>query len=478
MYSSQSLRFRVAGIGCLSSGCNRQARTRLIGERMVLPVLALIGLLIGMTGAHAAGRVALVLVAEDYQRLQRSVVGLKRGRDVADALTARGFDTKLSNNPSNAESRANLRDFSVRIKGADIAIVVLIGHGTSSAGQTFFLPVNTEITRATDLLSRGLSIGSVAQITGGAAQGGVFVFMTVPRFDTPVEGLDARPQFLGEPAQNVFAVFANSSKMPVSRFDVISVEGADALAAALRRPEANLRDLVRAAASGELGLVAGNAPEQSLSAVPVAPAPTKPAAGTDVAPAAQQADADLKLKAERLAREQTEQKLRDEQAKAEQAKLTMSKAQAELEKAQADARKAQADAERARADAEVAKANVEQARADADNMRLQTEALTATTKAQIERANAKAAETTAAAQAAAQPGSPLANPIDERLLGQKQRQLIQSRLHALSLYTGPIDSVMGPLTREAIMGFQRSRRADVTGFLTPDQFNELTLETK
>jgi peptidoglycan hydrolase-like protein with peptidoglycan-binding domain len=43
----------------------------------------------------------------------------------------------------------------------------------------------------------------------------------------------------------------------------------------------------------------------------------------------------------------------------------------------------------------------------------------------------------------------------------------------MSLYTGPIDSIMGPLTREAIMGYQRSKGAKVTGYLTPEQFQAL-----
>ena len=36
----------------------------------------------------------------------------------------------------------------------------------------------------------------------------------------------------------------------------------------------------------------------------------------------------------------------------------------------------------------------------------------------------------------------------------------------MGFYTGPIDAIMGPLTREAIMGFQKSRGAKVTGYLT------------
>jgi peptidoglycan hydrolase-like protein with peptidoglycan-binding domain len=63
--------------------------------------------------------------------------------------------------------------------------------------------------------------------------------------------------------------------------------------------------------------------------------------------------------------------------------------------------------------------------------------------------------------------------IEDAQLGQKQRRLIQQRLRDLGLYTGPLDAIMGPLTREAIMGYQRSRNAAVTGYLTPEQFDAL-----
>jgi peptidoglycan hydrolase-like protein with peptidoglycan-binding domain len=54
--------------------------------------------------------------------------------------------------------------------------------------------------------------------------------------------------------------------------------------------------------------------------------------------------------------------------------------------------------------------------------------------------------------------------------------MIQKRLHELGLYTGPLDAIMGPLTREAIMGFQKSRGASVTGYLTGDQFEALLVK--
>src|SRR6476469_1471342 len=88
--------------------------------------------LAGATAAHAAGRVAMVMVAEDYQKLQKSMVGAKRAGDIAEALKARGVDVTLSANPSNSSARANLRHFASKAAGDDVAIVVLLGHGTTA----------------------------------------------------------------------------------------------------------------------------------------------------------------------------------------------------------------------------------------------------------------------------------------------------------------------------------------------------------
>jgi hypothetical protein len=394
-----------------------------------------------LTTAYAAGRIALVLTAEDYQKLPKSSIGIRRGAEIAEALKARGFDVIVSHNPTNATARASLRDFAAKTVGADLAFVVLIGHGVAWGGQTFFLTTNTELGRATDLLSRALSTTNIAQIVGRAQTGGVFFLMTSPSFESTIEGLDARPQFNSEVPKNAVTIFSSSARIPVSRIDAAGEQAADALTKLLQQPTPSLNEAIKVASNGSLGSVFGHVDEislakpaaalaaQSVSSIPPQPAST--VTGTE--------QIEGKLEAERRAREQAEARARDEQLRAE-------KAHAELLKAQADAKKAQADVERAQADAERAKQEAKRVEA----------------QAQI-----------AAAQAEELRHVSVAAPIDDTQLGQKQRRLIQQRLRELGLYTGPVDAIMGPLTREAIMGYQRSRNAAVTGYLTAEQFNAL-----
>ena len=406
-----------------------------------LVVVFVLSLLLSFTSAHAAGRIALVLTAEDYQKLPKSSIGTKRGAEIADALKARGFEVIVSPNPSNATARANLRDFAAKTEGADLAFVVLIGHGVAWGGQTFFLTANTEIGRATDLLSRALSTTNIAQIVGRAQTGGVFFFMTSPTFESAIEGLDARPQFTSDVPKNTVTIFSSSARIPVSRIDAAGEQAAEALAKLLQQPSPSLNEAVKVAANGSLGAVFGRVDEISLAKPAPAPvAPPVAAISPQPAPAVPKTDEiQGKLEAERRAREQAESRARDEQLRAE-------RAQAEVLKAQADAKKAQADVERAQADAEKAKQEAKRVEA----------------QAQI-----------AAAQAEGLRHAPAVAMIEDAQLGQKQRRLIQQRLRELGLYTGPIDAIMGPLTREAIMGYQRSRSAAITGYLTAEQFDTL-----
>lgn len=398
-------------------------------------------LLMSTVTARAAGRVALVLTAEDYQKIPKSSIGTKRGTDIAEALKARGFEVIVSPNPTNATARANLRDFAAKAEGADLAFVVLIGHGVAWGGQTFFLATNTELGRASDLLSRALSTTNIAQIVGRAQTGGVFFFMTSPSFETAIEGLDARPQFASDVPKNAVTTFSSSSRIPVSRIDAAGEQAAEALAKLLQQPSPSLNEAIKVASNGSMGAVFGSVQEISLAKPAPAPAaPSVAAIAPQAAPVVQKSeDVEEKLEAERRAREQAELRARDDRLRAE-------RAQAEILKAQADAKKAQADVERAQAEAEKAKQEAKRVEA----------------QAQI-----------AAAQAEQLRHVPAAAPIEDSQLGQRQRRLIQQRLRELGLYTGPIDAIMGPLTREAIMGYQKSRSAAVTGYLTAEQFDTL-----
>jgi hypothetical protein len=242
-------------------------------------MLALSLTFLAASQAHAGRRVALLLVAEDYSNFDRSAVGVTRGLEIAGLLRARDFDVIVSANPTNATGRAALSDFLVKVKGADLAIVLLIGHGVSASGQTFFLPQNAMVERSTDLFSQGLSIATMIHIAGNAQVAGVCFLMTAPNFPTPLDDVELRPRVDGKLSANVIAAFSNSTRTPASRVAAAASEAADTIATLLRQnSHASLRQFSSACANEEQGMTIGEALDLDLVTTPAQTASQQPPA--------------------------------------------------------------------------------------------------------------------------------------------------------------------------------------------------------
>jgi hypothetical protein len=54
-------------------------------------------------------------------------------------------------------------------------------------------------------------------------------------------------------------------------------------------------------------------------------------------------------------------------------------------------------------------------------------------------------------------------------------QAVQTQLMQLGYYTGPIDGMFGPTTRDAVVKYQIAKRLSVTGSLSPDTLQSLGL---
>ncbi|MDX2287821.1 MAG: peptidoglycan-binding protein [Hyphomicrobiaceae bacterium] len=394
----------------------------------VYTLFALIALCSGSQSVHAASdRVALIMAVQDYGHFAKAPVPIATAQKLADALTAQGFDVLLSKNPNNADARAMLRDFAGKADGANAALVVLMGHGASSGGRTYFLPSNAEITRDSDLLSRALALPSVVQLVGRAKFGGVLFTMTVADISSTLQSISARPSFPGEPPENVVVVFSSSDKVPVSRVDRVSEQAAADLADAAAEKPLLAEVLVNAAAAGGVGKVYGKVPALDLSKAPEPVVAANPSSGV----AAREVEA--RRDAERRARE-AEERVRDAEARARDAE----------ERARAEARRAQ----------------------------------DATAKSAVLSERGTSGTPAAAQPAAPADGAGASDDTDslrvvEALFGRAKRKRIQFELKKRAFYTGPIDAIFGDLTRQAIMEYQKSLGVQETGYLTPLQLQDL-----
>jgi hypothetical protein len=415
-----------------------------------------------MHPAGAGGRVAIVLTAEDYVVLNRSLVGIKRGKEIAEQLRARGFDVILAANPTDATARAALHDFHAKVSGTDLSLAVLIGHGTATGGQTFFLPTNAAIERSTDLFTRGLSITNIAHIVSQAGVGGVCFLMTSPRFANPIDGIDMRPHFDVEVVKNVVVGFSNSAKNPVSGIDAVAGLAAKEIVDLLQKqPHADLRQLFAACTSQE-GSVYGSPAVVDLAA-PVIVANTQ---GTDELARQLKSEKEARAAAEKQAREA------DERAKRAEAREAEERAKRQTEARDAEERAKQAEAREAEERAKQAEAREAEERA-----KRQTEARDAEERAKQVEAKANTPSSPPAQAPSAPIDSVAALQALEKLLDPHKVRRIQVLLAKMGFYQGPIDAIIGPLTRDAIKRYQRLNGTQETGYLTPEELKALTSPT-
>lgn len=379
--------------------------------RVATSLLVLAFAIAAAVPAYAASdRIALVLGAQEYTALNKSAIAVKQAENIASALAGQGFDVTTVKNPTDAVARASLREFANKAQAAQVALVIVTGHGVTFDGRTYFIPVNTEITRPTDLLSRALAVPSIAQIAGRARTGAVFFLMTVAELPSTMQGLASRPSG-AEPDANVVVVYSTSDKIPVSSVDRASEQAARDFATAATERQLRLSTLITAAMAGGVGKTVGSVTDLSLLPPP---------------PTAQPKDTSAQLS-------QAEQRAREAEARAQRAE----------ESARAEARKAEAA--------------------------IKAEAATKAEAASKATPPAPAAEAAPPPQAAKPAEDAQALELVEQMFGPPQRKQIQVKLKRLGFYKGPIDALFLDLTRQAIKDYQDSLKQPATGYLTPNQ---------
>ena len=375
-------------------------------------------------GAQASGRVALVLACEKYENFKDSSVGVEWAGELGQALKERNFDVTVATNRNDAQTRAVLREFSLKAEGADFALIVVSGHLVTYQNQSFYLPQNAKIQRATDLFSRSLSLTSIADIGGKAKSAALLLLMTVPDIPSTVSGVDTRPATGGQQAANVITVFSSSPRVPVSGVDRVSEQAAEKLLAVAREEPLTLAALVNGASADGVGQVFGTISDINLSA----PLPrSKPEDGSkvEILQATQATEAAAKAQAEAELRARVASIARD---------------QAEAERRATD--------KRLREEKERARLAEERAR-DAEQRAQQAQ------------------------QATTQVADTQSLQVVEDVLSFNERGGVQRRLQSLRLYRGGVDGVFGEQTRVAIKAFQQLSGEPETGYLTRSQFERL-----
>ncbi len=110
-----------------------------------------IALVLTSVAAFADTRVALVVGNANYAAATPLANPKNDANAIGTALERLGFDVLLGIDQKNTDLRALIRDFSLAVDGADLALFYYAGHGLQVAGKNYLIPVDAKLEREADL---------------------------------------------------------------------------------------------------------------------------------------------------------------------------------------------------------------------------------------------------------------------------------------------------------------------------------------
>src|SRR3977135_2703758 len=119
------------------------------------------GTLSSATAQHQEKRIALVVGNGAYAKSPLATAANDAGL-IAQTLQAAGFDVVGARDLDGDTLRKSFRDFIQKAQASGpgtVAMVYLAGYGIQLAGENYFIPVDSTISRDTDVPTEGLRIG-------------------------------------------------------------------------------------------------------------------------------------------------------------------------------------------------------------------------------------------------------------------------------------------------------------------------------
>jgi uncharacterized protein len=131
--------------------------------RTVVALVSLFCLAASMAPAVAGTRLALVLGNSKYQAVPALDNPSNDAADLAQALRSVGFEVIEQRDATREAMAKAVRDFSERLRGADIALFFYAGHGLQMNGENYLLPVDARIEDAADVRFNTINLTDIQQ---------------------------------------------------------------------------------------------------------------------------------------------------------------------------------------------------------------------------------------------------------------------------------------------------------------------------
>ncbi|MCF6321049.1 MAG: caspase domain-containing protein [Rhizobiaceae bacterium] len=103
------------------------------------------------SAAIAAKRVALVLGNSDYDNAPTLANPRNDAEDMTEKLTSLGFEVVGGFDLNNDQMRDKIREFSIKLRDADVGLFFYAGHALQVNGRNYLAPVDTNIQYESDL---------------------------------------------------------------------------------------------------------------------------------------------------------------------------------------------------------------------------------------------------------------------------------------------------------------------------------------
>jgi uncharacterized caspase-like protein len=138
-----------------------------------LGIIVLAAISFGLLGqpAMADKRVALVIGNSAYQKVTRLTNPANDSGVMAETLKNAGFDVvDLKRDLNVNQMRRTLREFSDRVRDADVAVVYYAGHGMEIDGTNYLIPVDAVLERDLDAFDEAIPLDRILAVIEPARQ--------------------------------------------------------------------------------------------------------------------------------------------------------------------------------------------------------------------------------------------------------------------------------------------------------------------
>ncbi|MEH2485669.1 caspase family protein [Bradyrhizobium sp. AZCC 2230] len=132
---------------------------------LLLPILFVAGALGPVRAQQAEKRIALVVGNGAYSKSPLATTANDAGL-IAQTLQAAGFDVVGARDLDGDTLRKSLRDFIQKAQASGpgtVAMIYLAGYGVQLAGENYFIPVDSNIARDTDIPTEALRVSDYAR---------------------------------------------------------------------------------------------------------------------------------------------------------------------------------------------------------------------------------------------------------------------------------------------------------------------------